>query len=87
MRGPVTPVCTAEQPCDEPAAGAVLHFTSAGGGIWKTSVHADGSYRVMLAPGAYAVSTASHRPVHPATVRVVAGKVRHVDLAIDTGIR
>src|SRR3954447_16096012 len=86
-RGPITPVCTAEQPCSEPAAGAVLRFTSARGGVWRTVVHADGSYRIALAPGPYAVSTTSHRPVHPASVRVVTGRVRHIDLAIDTGIR
>jgi hypothetical protein len=86
-RGPLTPVCSADQPCTGSAAGAVLRFRVAGRATRKTVVRSDGSYRIMLAPGLYAVTTASGRSIEPAVVRVVPGRVRRVDLSIDTGIR
>jgi hypothetical protein len=88
MRGPITPVCVAEQPCDEPAAGAVLVFSQAGSGIaGRARVKANGSYRITLAAGTYTVRTRSGRRIDPTTVRVRAGRFRNVDFSIDTGIR
>ena len=87
MRGPITPVCALEVPCDEPAAGAVLVFTRAGHEVTRTRVRQDGSYRVALPAGTYAIRAISRRPLEPSTVRVRAGRFRHVDFSIDTGIR
>ena len=84
-RGPISPVCVAEQPCDEPAAHAVLVFSRDGRVVARTTARADGTYRVRLAAGYYAVRSA-HR-IEPAKVRVRASRMTHVDFSIDTGIR
>lgn len=84
-RGPISPVCVAEQPCDEPAAGAVLVFSRNGVEVARIKVRADGSYRIRLAAGYYAVR--SGRRIEPAKVRVRAWRMTRVDFAIDTGIR
>jgi hypothetical protein len=86
-RGPITPMCVAEQPCTEPAAGAVLMFSRGGSEVGRTRVRADGTYRVALPAAVYSVNAASRRPLDPASARVVAGRFRHVDFSIDTGIR
>lgn len=87
MRGPITPLCAAEEPCAAPAAGAVLVF-SRGGQEWgRTRVHSDGTYRITLAAGTYTVRGASTRPIEPGRAWVRSGHYRHVDFSIDTGIR
>ena len=88
-RGPIAPVCTAEQPCDEPAVGVTLVFSRAGRELARTTTRADGTYRVRLAPGLYGVSRARRtaRPVEPVTARVPIGGYARVDFSIDTGIR
>lgn len=86
-RGPITPVCIAEQPCSEPASGAVLVFSHGGSEVARSRVRQDGTYRVTLPTGAYAVRPASRRPLDPQTARVIAGRYRHVDFSIETAIR
>jgi hypothetical protein len=87
-RGPVTPVCVAEQPCSEPVAGATLQFRSSSGRlVGHTVTRSDGSYRIALPPGLYAVKAASGRSLDPHTARVKPLRFRHVDFFIDTGIR
>jgi hypothetical protein len=86
-RGPITPVCAFEVPCDEPAAGAVLVFARAGHEVARTRVRQDGSYRIALPAGTYTVRAVSRRPLDPLTARVRAGRFRRVDFSIDTGIR
>jgi hypothetical protein len=85
LRGPVTPVCVAEQPCYEPAVGAVLTFSRAGTVIARARVGSGGRYRVVLKPGLYTVR-ASHR-IDPTTARVRSGRMTRLDFSIDTGIR
>jgi hypothetical protein len=84
-RGPIAPVCVAEQPCTAPAAGAVIAF-SRGLHVARVTVRPDGSYRVLLPPGLYAVR-ALRGPIEPIRVRVLPGRNRAVDFSIDTGIR
>ena len=88
-RGPITPVCTAEQPCDEPAIGVTLVFSRAGRELGRAVTRSDGTYRVRLAPGVYGVSRAlrTARPVEPETARVPTGRLARADFQIDTGIR
>jgi hypothetical protein len=86
-RGPITPVCAAEQPCSEPAAGAALRFLRNGQLVAQTRVKADGSYRIALLPGTYTVLAPSRRPLDPSTARIRTGRFTRVDFAIDTGIR
>jgi hypothetical protein len=85
MRGPVSPVCVAEQPCDEPAVGAVLIFSRAGTVAARVKVDSEGHYRVALRQGLYSVRT-NHR-IDPTTARVRAGRLTRLDFSIDTGIR
>jgi hypothetical protein len=85
MRGPVSPVCAAEQPCDEPAVGAVLTFSRNGAVVARAKVESEGKYRVVLRPGLYSVR-ANHR-IDPTTARVRSGRMSRVDFSIDTGIR
>ena len=58
MRGPVTPVCVAELPCDEPAANVTLLFIQKGAVIVRAVTNAQGRYRVRLPPGVYVVRRA-----------------------------
>ena len=88
-RGPITPVCTAEQPCSKPAPGVTLTFTR-GSTVKSAITNALGRYRVALAPGTYSVRAGATprigRGLEPRTVVVSAGWKRQV-FSIDTGIR
>jgi hypothetical protein len=85
-RGPITPVCSAEQPCSGPATGAVLTFFKGGQQSAKVTVGNAGAYRIRLAPGLYTVRS-SMRRLTPVTVRISPGRMTKVDFSIDTGIR
>jgi hypothetical protein len=91
MRGPVTPVCALEQPCDEPAANVTLLFTRNGSVLGRTVTDMNGHYRVRLAVGTYLVCRPSaavpDRRLDPNRVRVYAARSTRVDFSIDTGIR
>ena len=90
LAAPATPVCMPRVPCMRPAAGVVLAFSRAGVVRARTTTDADGTYRVTLAPGAYAVRVtrpSGVRRLNPATVRVDAGQTRRVTFYLDTGIR
>jgi hypothetical protein len=90
-RGPLTPVCVAEKPCSEPAAGVTLRFLRSGTLVASVVTAKDGSYRVGLRPGAYAARI-SRQPrlgggLRPSTVRVAAVGWTRQNFSIDTGIR
>jgi hypothetical protein len=86
-RGPITPVCVAEQPCSAPVAGAVIVFSRSSTEAARTRTAANGTYRIALTPGTYVVRILQARPVDPATAGVPRGRFRHIDFSIDTGIR
>jgi len=86
-RGPITPMCIAETPCSAPVAGATLVFQRAGHAAVRTRTGSDGTYKIVLAPGAYSVALASPRRMGPTSARVTSGLFRTVDFSIDTGIR
>jgi hypothetical protein len=90
-RGPITPVCTLEQPCDEPAAHQALLFVRNGTTSARVVTDGDGHYRVRLVAGAYLVrrpsATTVDRKLEPNRVRVRAGRIIRIDFSIDTGIR
>jgi hypothetical protein len=86
-RGPITPVCIAEQPCSAPVPGAMIVFSRAGHEVARTRTAANGAYRLTLTPGLYNVRVLQTRPVDPASARVQQGHYRHIDFSIDTGIR
>jgi hypothetical protein len=92
MRGPVTPVCAAEQPCDEPAANVTLLFVHSGKVVVRTITNAEGRYRVRLPAGLYSVrrgvvSATVDRKLEPNHARVYGGRLTRLDFSIDTGIR
>jgi hypothetical protein len=91
MRGPITPVCAAEQPCDGPAKHVTLLFARSGRIVGRTTTDATGRYRVRLAPGLYRVrlnnSPGIGRGIEPDHARVRVARYLRVDFSIDTGIR
>ena len=90
-RGPIAPVCVAEQPCDEPAKNVTLLFSRNGTLVARVVTDAQGRYRRSLPAGIYVVrrpaAATLDRKLEPNRVRVYAGRVRNVDFSIDTGIR
>lgn len=90
-RGPITPVCAIEQPCDEPAPNVTLLFTRNGTVFGRAVTGQNGRYRVRLPAGAYAVrrpsATTIDKRLAPNRVWVAAARTRRVDFSIDTGIR
>jgi hypothetical protein len=91
MRGPITPVCVAEQPCSAPATGVTLVFSSNGRTVGHAITNAKGWYRITLRPGRYSVAIGraqqSFRRLTPVRADVIANHYRRVDFSIDTGIR
>jgi hypothetical protein len=89
-KGPITPVCRASQPCDEPAQ-VTLIFARAGRDVGRTRSGADGRYRISLAPGYYAVRTLERigigRSIRPREVHVRRGHVDRLNFSLDTGLR
>ena len=86
-RGPITPTCSDAQPCYAPAAGVKLVFLRNGRPIAHTTTGADGSYRIRLAAGRYAILVHGWRRWTPTHALVRRARVTHLDVAIDTGIR
>jgi hypothetical protein len=87
---PTRPVCIEDQPCSKPAPGFLLVFRREGRIVSRVTTRADGTYRVTLPPGRYAVLAPEYRRgsgVTPRVVRIVKGCHRRVDLEIDTGIQ
>jgi len=87
MRGPIHPVCRAEEPCTAPAKKVVLHFAGRHSSGW-TRTDLKGRYLVALTPGAYSVRIPSARfGYRPRTVTVRANRIAVLNITIDTGIR
>lgn len=86
---PARPVCF-EDPCSKPAAGAVIVFRRNGRAVARATTRGDGTYKVLLRPGRYAVVAPRYRfgsGITPQKVRVPRGRVAHLDFEIDTGIQ
>src|SRR3954451_4062331 len=90
-RGPITPVCRVNEPCDAPARGFVLSFARWGAAApVRARTDADGRYRVTLPAGIYTVAGPSRAvggAVVPAHVHLRPGHVDRLDFSVDTGIR
>ena len=88
-RGPTTPVCHTDLPCEAPAAEVMLSF-SRPGQVRKVKTAANGSYRIMLGAGIYSVTTDESRArkaPSPHRIKVRPAHVDKLDFHIDTGIR
>jgi hypothetical protein len=57
---PASPVCSVGQPCTAPAKHVWLVFSRRGQAVARTRTANDGSYRIALAPGTFAVSSPHH---------------------------
>lgn len=84
--GPLTPVCRAGTPCSGPAKRVTLSFRHVFL-VTKTVTDGLGNYRIGLGPGTYLVTASKGRSVRPVSVTVVSGRMKIVNLSIDTGIR
>jgi hypothetical protein len=88
-KGPIVPVCRAGTPCDAPVQVTLLFHRA--GHTYRTRSGRDGRYRILLAPGYYAVTTLERigigKTVKPRTVYVRRAHVDRLDFSIDTGIR
>jgi hypothetical protein len=91
VRGPISPMCVAEEPCTEPAANVTLLFSRNGRIVGRTVTDSAGRYRLRLAAGLYAVrrpgSVTIGRGMEPDHARVYARRFVRVNFSIDTGIR
>lgn len=90
MRGPTTPVCREDDPCEKPAAGLVLVFSRSGSVAARVTTTRAGTYVVRLRAGWYTVTTPGRgvgSGITPRAARVLAGRIRRVDFHLDTGIQ
>jgi hypothetical protein len=91
VRGPVTPVCVVEVPCDRPAPGVTLVFSRPGGEAVPVMTGKGGNFAVRLSPGRYDIRTLRRvrlgSGLVPSVVRVPREGVVRLRLHLDTGIR
>ncbi len=85
-RGPITPVCAVEVPCDGPAPGVAVDVLQNGAVISHVITGPDARYYVLVVPGDYVVR-ASGRGLASRSVHVGSGRFVKADFLIDTGIR
>jgi hypothetical protein len=92
VRGPVTPVCRVEVPCDAPFS-AVFMVVQNGRRVAQFQSDTAGQFTVLLAPGAYTVAPNSDAPVISPSLQTKSvtvadnGMLTIVRLMFDTGIR
>ena len=91
LRGPITPVCVTDQPCDAPFA-ATFTVTRNGRSVRRFTSGADGTFSVLLEPGGYRIVPAPDAPIISPTTQVqdvVVGDsgITTDTLFFDTGIR
>jgi hypothetical protein len=92
MRGPVTPVCRVDVPCDAPFS-ATFNVNKEGRRVAQFQSDAAGQFTIFLAPGSYIDVPNSDAPIiSPSSqsklVTVAdSGMLTVVRLTFDTGIR
>ena len=84
---PATPVCRVGNSCSKPLPGFELVFSRKGKVVAHTKTDAHARYRVLLAPGRYAVSARRRGALQPRRVRVEATTSARVNFSFDAGIR
>jgi hypothetical protein len=92
VRGPITPVCRADVPCDAPFS-ASFTVQRSGRTVTRFQSDASGQFTVFLAPGAYTVMPNADAPIIAPTSQAKevtvadTGTLTAVRLLFDTGIR
>ncbi len=84
--GPLTPVCKVGTPCSGPARHVTLSFRHLTR-VFLATTDSYGNYRISLGGGTYLVKANKGMSLRPVAVTVVIGRMRIVNIAIDTGIR
>ena len=88
---PGYPVCKVNRPCVRPAPHLSLVFSRAGRTVARTRTQADGSYRIRLRPGPYAVSSPAGKVgragLQPRRVTVPVGRYKRVVFKLDIGLQ
>ena len=87
---PNGPECVDAASCSKPARRVLLLFSHDGGVRARVTTSAKGTYRVLLPPGRYSVTTTAFRRgsgVTPRVVRVRSGRISTANLTIDTGMQ
>ena len=88
---PAYPVCKVNRPCGRPAPYLRLVFSRNGRVVARTKTAADGSYRIGLRPGTYAVSSPTSKvgdaSLQPRRVTVLAGRYKRVIFKLDLGLQ
>ena len=89
-KGPISPVCRAEVPCDAPTR-VTLVFSRAGHEVERVRSNEKGRYRIALEAGFYDVRSVEkigiRRLPTPHALHVRAGHWDRINLFFDTGIR
>ena len=91
-RGPITPVCRVDVPCDAPFS-ATFNVERSGRRVAQFQSDASGQFTVFLGPGGYIIVPNADAPIIVPTVQtksvIVAdrGALTVVRLSFDTGIR
>jgi hypothetical protein len=90
-KGPTMPVCRVGEPCTAPAQVTLVFRNTRTARTFRTRSNRQGRYRITLAAGYYAVTTAERigitRNIRPHAVHVRRSHDDRIDFAIDTGIR
>jgi hypothetical protein len=88
---PALPVCQQGTPCSRPAGHVVLRFWRDGRRVAAVRTRADGTFRLALNPGTYAVTTPAEqlkRPaLHPRKATVPRDRYARLNFTLDVGIR
>ena len=91
MIEPGYPLCKVGRPCVRPAPYVRLFFSRSGRIVARTRTAADGSYRIGLRPGTYAVSSPTTKigdaGLWPRRVTVPAGRYKRVIFKLDLGLQ
>ena len=91
VRGPITPVCQVQAPCDAPFS-ASFTVEQNGRRVAQFQSDANGRFTVMLATGTYRIVPGSDAPIlspqsQIKSAEVLQGELTEVRLEFDTGIR
>ncbi len=88
---PARPICVAGVSCSAPDANDLLTFVRRGRRVATTRTRIDGTFRIALAPGRYAVRArragAIGRGLEPAHALVPRARYARVNFTLDLGIR
>jgi hypothetical protein len=91
VRGPISPVCMVDVPCEGPAAGVRIVVSRNGLVVARRVTDRDGRAHVTCAPGRYRVKASYAGGVAPQfrsrLVRVYDNRTVRVRFSFDTGIR